>query len=391
MKRICYIKTGDVCNELLSAYSSKSKVYGGHLYYVYSIIHLPGKITGRLFISNFSSSNSVSIENSTAKTFNLMYEAIVGKIYGAVIFKIKVLDELIKFKPDYIICARGTETFASFLYSLFFASKLIVTIHTDLNIGRKLNKIFERMVLKHCHAIVCHGPYLKKQTQELLGYKKNIIEYNASCDDICTDKIETFNHGSLPSAILDGNSKVITFAGRVEAEKGVFDLYSAFQSCMSRSSEPVLLVYAGKGEAYTHLISLAKSDGVHKQVLLLDELARNEIAILLKKSWVVVTPTRQSCSEGRCMAGMEALALGVPLIAPQFGAFEYLVRDGINGLFYKPDSTIDLADKICLALDPELRIRLVNGAKNSGQIYRKALVTFSDAISQAMEINDAEG
>ena len=91
------------------------------------------------------------------------------------------------------------------------------------------------------------------------------------------------------------------------------------------------------------------------------------------------------------MAGMEALALGVPLVAPQFGAFEYLVRDGINGLFYRPDSITDLADKICLVLDPELRIRLVNGAKTSGKIYRKALVTFSDAISQAMEINDAEG
>ena len=70
------------------------------------------------------------------------------------------------------------------------------------------------------------------------------------------------------------------------------------------------------------------------------------LADLICESTVVVTPTQSQFPEGRCMATMEGLVMGIPVIAPDFGPFPYLVKHNVNGLLYKPDSVNDLQNKL---------------------------------------------
>ena len=60
---------------------------------------------------------------------------------------------------------------------------------------------------------------------------------------------------------------------------------------------------------------------------------------------MVVTPTQSQFPEGRCMATMEGLVMGVPVIAPNFGPFPFLVKHGENGLLFEPDSSHDIQDE----------------------------------------------
>ena len=84
------------------------------------------------------------------------------------------------------------------------------------------------------------------------------------------------------------------------------------------------------------------------------------------------------------MVVMESLVLGVPVVAPDFGPFPYLVVHGKNGLLYRPDSINDLAQKLDMILDnDELYIRLKAGARESGDTLLVPSLTFSEAVKRA--------
>jgi glycosyltransferase involved in cell wall biosynthesis len=90
------------------------------------------------------------------------------------------------------------------------------------------------------------------------------------------------------------------------------------------------------------------------------------------------------------MAALEALALGVPVIAPNFGAFPYAIKDGFNGLLFEPGSVDALAS--CLervAREEGLVAQLRCGAMDA--VTRPAAMqqSFSKAIDSAFASGSA--
>ena len=86
------------------------------------------------------------------------------------------------------------------------------------------------------------------------------------------------------------------------------------------------------------------------------------------------------------MSVMEGLVMGLPVIAPEFGPFPYLVKDKINGLLYEPDSVEQLSLAINLLLDDyELYKKLSAGARSSGEQLKTAPTGFAEAIAAAMK------
>ena len=173
----------------------------------------------------------------------------------------------------------------------------------------------------------------------IVSSKNKILEYNAAQSDLLN---YIKDHTSLP---LKENTKIISFIGRLEEEKGAFDLYHAFKNIIE-NNDSLMLVYAGPGSANSIISNMIKNDNLTEKVLTLGPISRKDVANLIARSYVVVTPTRLSFSEGRCMTAMESLAIGIPLIAPKFGPFEYLIKDHENGLFYTPDSPKSLQEKM---------------------------------------------
>jgi glycosyltransferase involved in cell wall biosynthesis len=101
-------------------------------------------------------------------------------------------------------------------------------------------------------------------------------------------------------------------------------------------------------------------------------------------SIAVVTPTQAIFPEGRCMSAMESLLVGTPVIAPDFGAFPYLVKHETNGLLYQPDSVSALTQAMAaIASDPDLMARLRIGAKQSGETLMCPERTFLQCLNEA--------
>ena len=81
------------------------------------------------------------------------------------------------------------------------------------------------------------------------------------------------------------------------------------------------------------------------------------------------------------MATMEGLVMGVPVVAPDFGPFRYLVVHGENGLLYEPDSVEDLQQCIFKLIDDKAyHEKLCEGARSTSKLLRSQGPNFSEAL-----------
>jgi glycosyltransferase involved in cell wall biosynthesis len=78
---------------------------------------------------------------------------------------------------------------------------------------------------------------------------------------------------------------------------------------------------------------------------------------------------------------MEALTLGVPVIAPAVGGLPEVVTDGENGILVRAGDPVALADAILRASDPGVHAQLAAGARRTGERFSSAAaVTRLEAV-----------
>ncbi len=135
----------------------------------------------------------------------------------------------------------------------------------------------------------------------------------------------------------------VAFSGRISPEKGVDILLAT----ASRLPE-VLFKVAGDGPALPALKAKAPAN-----VEFLGRLGFDDLITFYRMSRALVTPSVWFEPFG--MVVVDAMALGVPVIASRIGGLPYLVDDGITGALFEPGSPEDLARQIRrLWEDPQL-------------------------------------
>jgi len=73
-----------------------------------------------------------------------------------------------------------------------------------------------------------------------------------------------------------------------------------------------------------------------------------------------------SIHEGLGLVILEAMSVGLPVVATNVGGIPEVVKDGYNGLLFEPRNWKDLAEKITFLLnDDEMRERMGKNAKKS--------------------------
>jgi glycosyltransferase involved in cell wall biosynthesis len=162
------------------------------------------------------------------------------------------------------------------------------------------------------------------------------------------------------------------FVGDVVRAKGVVELVEAFSQVLDALELPVrrleLSIYGPvKDDA---LVSVARLLDEHSDsIFVRGPVAHERLLSELKSHDVLILPTRWS-SEGYPGVILEAMALGLPVIATRFRAIPEIVRDRENGLLCEPGDCESLAKCIReMALDRELRLRLGAQARRSARRF----------------------
>jgi glycosyltransferase involved in cell wall biosynthesis len=158
-----------------------------------------------------------------------------------------------------------------------------------------------------------------------------------------------------PSTPVDGAPIRLLTVGRLSAEKGQAGLIAAFAGAVERGVQAELRLI-GEGpqrwriqrEIERHrLTSLCTLVGRMPEAAVLREIAGADLFVL------------SSLMEGLPVVLIEAMSLGVPVIAPRVAGVPELVEHGITGLLFSPGNWNELADHIVSLVDNhELRAGL---------------------------------
>lgn len=180
---------------------------------------------------------------------------------------------------------------------------------------------------------------------------------------------------------------VIAYAGRLVAEKGVFDLWDAFARVVAEEPRAHLLVF-GEGPASEQLARLRGAASFAGSTQFCGH--RPDLGRLLPGADIFVLPSRR---EALGIAMLEAMAHELPVVATRAGGIPEVVVDGETGLLTPVGDPQALAHALLtLARDPE-RGRALGRAGRERQRDRftlaRCLVQTADVYRRLLNLDGA--
>ena len=141
-----------------------------------------------------------------------------------------------------------------------------------------------------------------------------------------------------PRKPSNGNERSLVCVGRLSSEKGQAGLLRAFADLKERHSD-VALRLVGDGPERMGLEKLVADLKLADRVTFIGRLPETDTLAEIAKSDMLVLP---SFMEGLPIVLMEAMALGVPVVASRVAGIPELVEDGVNGLLFAPSNWTEL-------------------------------------------------
>ena len=249
---------------------------------------------------------------------------------------------------------------------------LITTLHTPMLVDYRYVKLtsFYSILSKISARFVSYSLELKLlQTSDRVTTVSGSIAQELKKYYMDTNKIFIIGNGVdeklfVPAQNdIENKNKYIMYAGRIDREKGLFDLIECAKSICNQRPD-VLFLLAGSGPDFDPLKKKAKKLGLQDKFIFLGQVGRDQLVRLYQNSTVFAFP---SYHEGIPTVLLEAMACGLPIIATNVRGNRDLIIPGKNGILVPPRSPKEIADAILKLLDDD------NMRKELGKNARKTI------------------
>lgn len=268
-----------------------------------------------------------------------------------VLYALSLLRSAIRFRASHAIVDSGTtHWFALFAFRLFN-----IELHPNFHnvywpAGHEPRGAAKRAILRLDGLFFRHGvssalgvsPECGRQLRVMSGRVTPFFDYRA--------QFVGGDFSVLPEPVLSFPMRIM-FAGRVEENKGVFDILTICELLESRHSGRFVFDICGTGNAFAALAAQVDARGLRNSVFLHGKLIRPELLKIYGHSHLVIVPTRSTFCEGLPMVCAEAVIAGRPVLTSRLSNALDALRGSV--VEAREDDPLDYAAKIeALADDP---------------------------------------
>jgi glycosyltransferase involved in cell wall biosynthesis len=179
-----------------------------------------------------------------------------------------------------------------------------------------------------------------------------------------------------PVRVRESGELTVGFFGRLAPQKGPDLLLEAAAGVVAHLPQVRFRLFGG-GAMEAALRERAEGLQVGAHVRFEGECRQEEVVARMREVDVVAVPSRW---EGCPYAVLEAQQAGVPVAAAAVGGVPELIRDGVDGLVFEPESPEALCDALLSLLrDPQKRLRLAEQGRAA--VAERGLVAMASAVS----------
>ena len=148
---------------------------------------------------------------------------------------------------------------------------------------------------------------------------------------------------------LDPKTPRVLYVGRVDPEKSLSNVVTAFAGVLESVPEAELVI-VGDGTDRRHLLDLAESLGIEKNVKFPGRIMPPDVIDIYRSATVFATASE---TETQGIVLIEASATGLPLVAVNAGAVRELCQNKKNGILCEPRDTEQMAKALVKILQNE--------------------------------------
>ncbi len=250
-----------------------------------------------------------------------------------------------RFRADLAVIAEGTtHWFVLFLLPLL-GIKLVPTVHCVLwpkfkapgKAQQLLNRMAGVLFRRFCFAVMSASEDITEQIRQITGGQpRPVVPF------LPTYRRETFANAVLPSA--ERAPFRVLFAGRIERNKGVFDLLEIARRFQREEQPQVEFDLCGTGSALEALRAAVEQAGVSARFRTHGHCSRDVMQQMLCQSHVIIVPTTTDFIEGFNQVVVESVLAGRPVITSSVCPAIACVREAVVEV--PPDDVAAYGDAI---------------------------------------------
>ncbi len=252
----------------------------------------------------------------------------------------------LRWRPDIVHVQSNEEKISVALPARVFKIPVIWTMHGPIDVtgSRLYAGLFERSAA-HVRSVVCISEYVKRSLLETgLDARKVLVIPNGV--DLTTH--EFGHHGG----------RYVTFLGRLEEVKNPRLFVNSCVAVAAHYPQARFRII-GSGTLEPELRAMVRQAGMERSFCFEGWLS-NPRPLLLEASVLVVS----SDVEGQGFSAIEAMALGVPVVATAVGGLVEVIDDGSTGILCQPRSVESVSAGIARVLsDDKLAQHLARSAR----------------------------
>jgi glycosyltransferase involved in cell wall biosynthesis len=255
---------------------------------------------------------------------------------------------------------------------------LVLTYHADAPdtgggfLRNRLQAFYNRRilprVLNQAYIIIATSQSYIDQSRFLGNYRQKIkvIPNGINLEEF---QIKNSKENCREKLGLELDKTIIIFFGNLVQYKGPNVLLRAFAN-IKKVYPDVQLIFAGRGPMKNELKNLAKKLEVDERISFTGYVEQELKPLYYKSADIFCLPSVK-LTEAFGIVNLEAMACGLPIVASELGGIPDLVKDGENGLLFKPGNVKELSYKLEYLLDNK------NLMKNMGKKGEKLAADYS--------------
>ena len=161
--------------------------------------------------------------------------------------------------------------------------------------------------------------------------QKSIVFANSLRDPIA--------NGAIVSESTTTSSSRFLCVGRFAWSKGQDVVVRAVAEVVRRDLD-ISVEFVGDGPTRESCQRLAGELGVQNHCLFSGKVPHTEVLEKMRQAWATLVPSR---CEAFGLVNIESMAVGTPVVGSATGGIVEIVRDGVDGLLFKPEDSLALA------------------------------------------------